>query len=874
MEIGSRIGSYEITSLLGKGGMGEVYLARDTKLKREVAIKVLPDEFLRDADRVGRFQREAEVLASLNHPNIAHIYGLDESSGTRCIVMELVDGETLQERLRRGPIPIDEALPLAKQLTDALEAAHEKGIIHRDLKPANIKCSSDGQLKVLDFGLAKAFLEQRTESLSNSPTLMSVSGVVLGTAAYMSPEQAKGRPAERPSDVWAFGCVLYEVLTGHSVFSGETVGEILVAVHTVEPDWKQLPAATPVSIRRLLRRCLQKDRKERLQHIGDARIEINEAGIASDLDGEPRPNVSGSRQWLSALIAGVLIGAAIVWMVTSRTVTSPPEVRFELATPVTPNPTSIAVSPDGQQIAFLATSNGRPQIWLRSLNSTSSRPLAGTDGGHFPFWSPDSRSIGFFDGSKLKVIDIDGGLVRELANAANAGGGAWNSDGTILFTPNFSGPIFRISTAGGNPAAVTHIEAHQASHRFPKFLPDGRHFLYYVSGDSRTRGVYVGQLDGAATQRLLDADAAAVYASPGYLLFVRQGKLIAQKFDPAKLALSGNPFPIADDLIAVEGEYASSGLSASAAGSIVYRAGQAAGLKRQFVWFDRSGKEIAKVGAVDDSNPHDPSISPDGRRLALARTVNGNTNIWMLDLARGALTRFTFDMAADIAPVWSHDGRSILFSSSRNGIVDLYRKSTTGAGSEELVLTTKQNKGASDWSPDGRFVLYRSPSTATGFDLWVVPMDGERIPVPVVQTNSDERDGQFSPDGKWIAYQSNESGRMEIEVQSFPGPGGKLQVSNNGGAQVRWRPDGKELFYIALDGQLMSVPIRFTNSQNVEADPPIALFPTNIGGAVQGGGFFQYYVVSPDGKQFLMDTLVSEAGNSPITVILNWKPKQ
>jgi serine/threonine protein kinase len=877
--IGTRIGSHEITAWLGKGGMGEVYLARDTKLKREVAIKVLPDEFSRDTDRVGRFQREAELLASLNHPNIAHIYGLEESSGTRCIVMELVDGETLQQRLQRGPIPIDEALPLAKQLAEALEAAHEKGIIHRDLKPANIKCSANGQIKVLDFGLAKAFQEQQTISLSHSPTLISASipGAILGTAAYMSPEQTKGRPTERTSDVWAFGCVLYEVLTGQAAFEGETIGEILAAVLTVEPDWNRLPAATPVSIRRLLRRCLQKDRRERLQHVGDARIEINEAGSAEVFESEPRRNVSGSRLWLSALIAGVLIGAVIMWMATSRTVPAPPEMRFEVATPLSQDTVSLAISPDGQQIVFVATSNGRPQIFLRSLNSTSSRALAGTDGGFYPFWSPDSRSIGFFNDGKLKVIDLDGGLVRELASAPNPLGGTWNSDGTILFTPNYTGPIFRISVTGGDAAMVTRVEGQQSSHRFPLFLPDGRHFLYYVPGGTNSnvlteaRGVYVGQLDAASTIRLLDADAEAAYAPPGYLFFARQGKLIAQKFDPAKLKLSGNPFPVADQSLALGGSATSVGLSASAAGPIVYRGDQAGGLKRQFVWFDRFGKETGKVGPPDDANPLGQSLSPDGRRIAMMRTVDGNTDIWTLDLARGALSRVTFDKAIEVDPVWSYDGRSIFFSSNRKGVFDIYQKSATGGG-EDLVLATPLNKGVSDVSPDGRFVLYRSPGK-TGFDVWAVPMDGERKQVPVAQTDFEERDGQFSPDGKWVAYQSNESGRVEIWVQSFPGPGGKVQVSNNGGAQVRWRPDGKELFYIALDGQLMSVPIRYPNSQTVEAETPVVLFPTHVGGAVQSLAP-QFYNVSADGKQFLMDIIVTEAGNSPITVILNWKPKQ
>jgi Tol biopolymer transport system component len=684
-------------------------------------------------------------------------------------------------------------------------------------------------------------------------------------------------------------------------------------------------------VRTLLRRCLQKDKDRRFRDIGDARIEIEEALAATSAPTHDFPETKATagvskggssvrqRRVILAGVTCVIVAGLVIltnlnlkhWTVASRTVTAPPEVRFELATPLTPDPVSLAVSPDGQQIAFAATSNGRPQLWLRSLNSTSSRPLAGTDGGIYPFWSPDSRSIGFFNDGKLKLIDIDGGLVRELANAPNPLGGAWNSDGTILFTPNFAGPIFRISTAGGNPAVVTRVEVHQSSHRFPRFLPDGRHFLYYVPGSLNTnarteaRGVYVGQLDAAATRRLLDADAAAVYAPPGHLLFVRQGKLIAQKFDPAKLELSGNPFPIADELLAVGDDSSAVGMSASAAGPIVYRGGQAGGLQRQFVWFDRSGKEIGKVGAVDDANPQALSMSPDGRRIALIRTVNGNTAIWMLDLARGALSRFTFAIApvTDIAPIWSHDGRRILFSSNRKGVYDLYQKSATGAGGEDLVLATPQNKASADWSADGRFVLYRSPSPETGFDLWVVPMSaanaspqgrsreeitaanaspqgrsdeeisGERKPVPVVQTNFEERDGQFSPDGKWIAYQSNESGRMEIWVQSFPGLGGKSQVSSNGGAQVRWRPDGNELFYIAIDGQLMSVPIRLTDSHTVEAGTPVALFATHIGGAVQAA-HPQFYVVSPDGKQFLMDTIVTEPGNSPITVILNWKPKQ
>jgi Tol biopolymer transport system component len=872
--IGTQLGSHEITAWLGKGGMGEVYRARDTRLKREVAIKILPDEFSRDADRVSRFQREAEVLASLNHPNIAHIYGVEESGSVRGIVMELVDGETLQEQLRRGPIHIDEALPMAKQIAGALEAAHEKGIIHRDLKPANIKLTTDGQIKVLDFGLAKAFQDQQAASFSNSPTVMSASvpGVIIGTAAYMSPEQAKGKPADRASDVWAFGCVLFEMLTARAAFAGETISEIFAGVLKEEPDWALLPSNTPAPIRRLLRRCLEKDRRERLQHMGDARLEISEATSAAVSGIEPAGKAAGSRLWIAAVVAAIFIGAALGWLLAPKSVPISQEVRFEFTTPPTPDPVSLAVSPDGQQIVFVATLENRQQLWLRSLNSTSNRPLPGTERGFFPFWSPDSRSLGFFGDGKLKRIDIDGGLVRVLANAPNPLGGAWNRDGTILFTPNYTGPLFRISAAGGEAVPQTHVDVKQAGHRFPHFLPDGRHFLFYVPSSEEVRGVYLGQLDSGTTQRLLDSDAPAVYASTGHLLFIREGRLIGQAFDPAKGALSGNPSPIADQLVAV-GDTHAAGLSASAAGPIAYRGGAGGGLQRQFVWFDRSGKEISRVGSLDDGNPLDPSVSPDGRRLAMERTVNANSDVWILDLARGLQSRFTFDMSTEADPIWSPDGKRIAFGSNRSGVFDIYLKPTAGAGAEELLLATQQNKAPVDWSRDGRFVLFRSPAAATGFDLWALPMEGERKPFPVVQTNFEERDGQFSPDVKWIAYQSNESGRTEILVQAFPGPGGKLQVSTNGGAQVRWRPDGKELFYIALDGQLMGVPIQFSgNPQSAEVGTPFPLFVTHTGGAIQAVNTTSY-IVSPDGRQFLMDTIVNESTTSPVTVILNWKPK-
>jgi eukaryotic-like serine/threonine-protein kinase len=873
---GTRIGPYEIKSPLGEGGMGVVWRARDLKLQRDVALKLLPDHFADDSERLARLQREAQVLASLNNSNIAQVFGLEESDGRCCIVMELVEGDTLQQRLRRGLLPIDEALAIAKQITEALEAAHERGVIHRDLKPANIKLTSDGQVKVLDFGLAKSVQEQQPASLSNSPTVVNATGpgVILGTAAYMSPEQAKGRLADRTSDIWAFGCVLYEMLTGRAAFEGETASEILAGVMKTEPEWHLLPVEAPASIRRLLRRCLQKDRRARLQHIGDARIEIDEASTPSELDGRQAQRRTTPIGWIVALVSVlVLVGIVIMWF-RQPAPRLPGEVRFEFTTPQTsdPYPVSLAISPDGQQVVFVGTSNGQPQLFLRSLNSVSTRPVPGTEGGFYPFWSPDSRSIGFFTGGKLKRVDIDGGLIRALANAPNPVGGTWNRDGTILFTPNYTGPIFRTSANGDDAVALTRVEGQEASHRYPRFLPDGRHFLYYIPSSVEVRGVYVGSLAGGPAVRLLDADAPASYVASQHLLFVREGRLIAQQFDAAKLALSGNPFPVADQVVAAN-DSSAAGVATSDAGPIAYRAGLATG-QRQYVWFDRAGKEIGIAGNPDALPSRDPAMSPDGRRIGFHRTTNGNTDVWLFDLVTALPSRFTFDTAADSNPVWSPDGSTIVFNSNRKGVYDIYKKPANGNGSEELLLATSQNKAAVDWSPDGRFVLFRSPSPTTGFDLWVLPMPEGKNPFPVVQTPFEERDGQFSPDGKWIAYQSNESGRPEILVQPFPGPGGKLQVSTNGGAQVRWRPDGKELFYIGLDGRLMAVPIGLApNKQSLEAGVPMPLFLTNIGGAIQGA-FKQQYIVSKDGQRFLMNSVVTQAVPSPVTVILNWQPKQ
>jgi Tol biopolymer transport system component len=562
----------------------------------------------------------------------------------------------------------------------------------------------------------------------------------------------------------------------------------------------------------------------------------------------------------------LIAGAAMVWVF--RPAPSAPEMRLEINTPPTNVPASLAIAPDGQTIAFVANDEKQSRLWLRALDSTEARPLTGADGAQNPFWSPDSRSLGFFADNKLKRIDIDGGSVRTLAKVYRGTGGAWNRDGVILFS-SLGDPISRVSaTTGGEPVALSGL-FQQGSNFTPRFLPDGRRFLYYVRGSREARGVYVGQIDGALeTRRLLDADSGAVYAPSGHLLFVREGTLFAQHFDPVRLSLSGNPFPVAESAASC----ACLGLSVSDTGSIAYRTNVGV-FHRQFVWFDRSGNEISKLG--DSGIMGSPSLSLDGQRIVGYRgnPVDGNIDVWVLD-RRGVFSRFTTDAADDVSPVWSPDGDRIVFVSNRRGSIhDLYVKSATAGGSEKLLLQTADQKTTSDWSPDGRFVLFDSQSPKSS-DIWAVPLDGTGKPFPVAQTNFDETRGQFSPDGHWIAYQSDESGRDEIYVQPFPGPGNKWPISTNGGSQVRWRRDGKELFYVALDDRLMAVPIRIaSNGQAPEVGAPVALFAPPLGGAVQQADFRHQYVVSADGQRFLVAT-VTPGPTSPIPVILNWKPRQ
>ena len=878
---GARIGPYEIVAAVGAGGMGEVYRARDTKLGREVAIKVLPAALTRDPDRLVRFAREAQVLASLNHPNIGSIYHVEETAEGPALVMELVEGDTLADRIKRGPIPIDEALPITAQVAEALEAAHEQGIIHRDVKPANIKVTPSGQVKVLDFGLAKlaepvAGVPQPGSALSLSPTLTSPAlatgvGVLLGTAAYMSPEQARGKPVDKRADIWAFGCVVYEMLAGSRAFAGIDATETIAAIIRSEPEWSRLPGDTPRDIRRLLRRCLNKDPTHRLADMRDARLDIEEARATGPEVTRPRRLGRERAAWLAAcLLTAIATWAGTTWRASRSSAAPSPPMRVEITTPPTNDLVSLALSPDGEKLAFVASSDHRPRLWLRSLVTGDATPLSGTDGATFPFWSPDSRSIGFFANGNMYRIDVDGGSLRVLTIAPVGAGGSWGRDGEILFTMVPDAPLSRVRASGGKSDFLAgpqpgRTPTRAPGQRFPQFLPDGRHFLYYVA-ETSMRGVYLGALDSPERQRLFDADAAAVFVPPARVLFVRAGKLYAQRLDPARLQVEGNAVALADG-ISIDSVGAAA-ISGSSTGAIAYRVG-AANRQRQFTWFNRSGAEVGVAGEPDAASPLNPALSPDGRQLALNRSTEGNMDIWLYDLGRRVFSRFTSDPRPDIYAVWSPDGSRIAYATTgRTGAgFNLFQKPIAGATEPVSMFEAPDNMLPEDWSRDGRFVSYLVLDSSGQWDIGALPAAGNGKPFLITKTPANEMSSQFSPDGRWIAYESDESGRNEIYVQSFPKPDAKTIVSTGGGLQPRWRPDGRELFYVAPDGKLMAVAIDVADGKTLKPGAPTALFVTRISSTRTAGSRHEY-VISNDGQRFLMNTFV-EQKDVPITLVLN-----
>lgn len=875
---GARIGSCEILAQLGTGGMGEVYRARDTKLDRDVAVKSLPDVFAHDADRLARFEREAQMLAALNHPNIAAIYDLVEFSGSKYLVLELVEGDTLADRLERAPLPIDEAIDIALQIAEALEAAHEKGIVHRDLKPANVKITPGGRVKVLDFGLAKIHESAMVSSnLSNSPTLgavQSAAGVILGTAAYMSPEQARGKAVDKRSDIWAFGCIVYEMLTARQTFpNGETVSDTLAGILAREPDWEALPPATPPKLRTLLERCLRKDSRRRLHDIADARIEMEETRAEPPVAPlEARASAALRRRlYAVAAVAALLLLTSAALAIRAFRALAPdaPAVRFDVFPPegftfranTQPNSTVAPwprLSPDGRKLSFVASAESKQLLWVRPIDSSTAQALPGTDEAANSFWSPDSNYIAFITPNRLKKVAASGGPAQVLCNLETMREGTWGTEGVILLSQQ-NGPLFRVSAAGGEPAPATELDASrkETQHREPNFLPDGRHFTYVaVSSDPQKTGTFIGSLDSKERRPLPGIASVSLHSPSGHMVFLRDGTLMAQPFDLDRLELSGDALPVAEQISNAQ----AGAFSISQAGGLVYRAG-ATFARSQLVWFDRSGKQLEV--ASPEGEYHEVRLSPDGRYVAFPRGTP--PDIWVLELQRGIISRLTSDPANDVSPVWSPDGRTIVFYSNRDGSNNLYQRPFGVVAKDAILLRTETGKVAQSWSRDGRYLAYISPQNDS--DIWVFPFSNESTPVRVTETPFDETNVVISPDSQWIAYAANENGQYEIYIQSFPKPGVRRQVSTSGGFGTRWSYDGNELFYITPDGTLMAVPIRSVGS-SLEAGSPHPLFQTRLA-TVAPGQFARQYDVAPDGR-FLMNVTSEDRFSSPITVILNW----
>jgi serine/threonine protein kinase/Tol biopolymer transport system component len=873
IEPGSRIGPYEVTSHLGEGAMGVVFRAHDTKLQRDVALKLLPENFAKEPERLTRFQREAQLLASLNHPNIAHIYGLEEVDGSGCIVMELVEGETISERLKRtGPLPIDEAVAVAKQIAQALAAAHERGIVHRDLKPANIKLTPNGTVKVLDFGLAKALgAKSQDINVSSLPTLASgsIAGSIVGTIGYMSPEQARGRQVDARADIWAFGCVLYEMLTAHMAFEGETSTDVMARIVNGEPDLGLLPKETPQSIRLLLNATLNKNPEDRLQHIGDMRLFLDETFF-------PRRGASGEQQasssrgkLLTAVLAVLLIIALIPAVLYFRRPSADsPAMRFELSLPGLFG-NSAVVSPDGRRIAFVAqTAEGQRNLWVRGIGDEAPQQLRGTENVTGMFWSPDSRFLAFAADRELKKIDASGNSSPQvICDLPGAQGATWGRDGVILFGRISDHVIVRLSDSGGEIKPVTSLDASrkETTHGNPVFLPDGNHFLYAgLSSIPENSGIFITSLDGKTTpNRILPSPLfrfGGLGYAQGFLLLMIDGKLTAQRFDESALKLEGEATPIA--------EGAENGFTASRTGILTYRKVVADAANKQLTWFDRTGKLMGELGAP--SNYGGIELSPSGDRVAVDITSNNNRDIWVLDLARGIPARITFDPAPDWSAKWSPDGSRVIFASAnRTGTGNqIYQKSSSGVGNDEVVSPEDAGGIPVDWTSDNKYIVYsRFMPRGAGNDTWLLPLLGDRKPKPFLQSPFDKVLAQVSPDSRWIAYTTNESGTFQIFVQSFPDPnGGKWQISADGGVEPKWRRDGRELYYIAFDGKLMAVPLKV--DRTFEADKPVPLFQTGLTVNRTRPDRDRRYDVTRDGRfLFVMPGRVTAA---PITVLVNW----
>ncbi len=883
---GTRLGPYEILGPIGAGGMGEVYRAHDPRLGRDVAIKVLPSHLSASPEVRARFEREARAISKLNHPHICTLHDIGHHDGTDYLVMELLEGETLAHRLEKGPLPLAEVLRHGIEIASALDVAHRGGIVHRDLKPGNIMLTRAGA-KLMDFGLARATgLAVAAAGLTESPTVsrpLTAEGAIVGTLQYMAPEQLEGREADARADLWALGCVLYEMATGRRAFGGTSQASLIAAVLKETPrPMVELQPLTPPALDRIVTQCLAKDPDERWQSAGDLARELEWIRGGSSQVGAPAAPAAGSQVrsrarerllWSAALLAVVL--AALASLVIPRLLSQSPRPSVSRFTIPAPDDVTLlihagvpTISPDGRTLAFLAVdSAGTGQIWVRPLDSLAPRALIGTEGGYLPFWSPDSRFIGFFAGGKLKKIPAAGGSAEVLCDARDGRGGSWSREGVIVFAPDAAGPLFSVPASGGAPTQVTYLDStrQETGHRWPYFLPDGRRFLFVALPERQGNfDAYAGSLDSGERKLILSAGAAPTFAAPGYLIYVRGVSVVAQRFDARRLSFAGEPVTLGEAPSPLPLFDAAQRVTASDDGVMAHLG---AGLPNtELTWFDRQGHPIGKI-PVPPGRYESVSLSPDGKKLCMDRQSSASAvDLWLLDLDRPVPTRFTFGPSTNHLAVWSPDGSQIAFDSNRSGPWDIYVKAVSGAGQEQPLLTSSALfKNLSQWSPDGRFLVYETPEPETGWDLWLLPTAEIHTPVSYLSTPFNERWGTISPDGRWMAYYSDESGRWELYVQSFPAPGSKYQVSSTGCGFAlfsAWVRDGRELIWIGEDGAtLMAADVQ--TSPTFKAGAPHKLFKLQTGAGLG-------IDVTRDGQRVLGPVPVGEALTSMIIVEMNW----
>jgi Tol biopolymer transport system component len=884
MQPGSSIAHYSVVSRIGAGGMGEVYRAHDTKLGRDVAVKVLPAAFAQDPERLARFEREARTLAQLQHPHIASIYGFERTDGGHCLVMELAVGQDLAQRLKAGPVPVREALEIARRIAMGLEAAHEKGIIHRDLKPANVMLGDDLQVKILDFGLARAFEEAPIgQNPEHSPTLtaaMTGAGVILGTAAYMSPEQARGRQVDHRTDIWALGVVLFEMLSGKQAFPGTVTSEIIAKVLEREPDWSALPAELHPLLRRLLQRCLQKDPKARLHAAADVRLEIEE--IQADPDGmRSRAVVGGppARTSMVRRLAPWLVTAALAasLVVALRPRRSPPDpmVQIEVTAPPGAELGEFSIAPDGSALAFVAVDrNGTRHLWLRTLAATERRLLPGTEGAQFPFWSPDARSIAFFAGGRLLRLDLASLSVQTIAPAPNGRGGAWSADGTILFTPAGEDVLYTVPATGGTPTAVTRLGDGESTHRFPHFLPDGRSFTFCGhTPDDRVTRRWLGRLGSTELVALPDG-MSETYMPPGRALFVREGTLVAQAFDAGSGRLTGSPAPLATEVSDIFPRTGRSSFSVSNNG--VLAVFQEFRTESRLVWYDRAGRELEAISRA--GYYVSPSISPDLTKVSFERTDpgSGTTGISVMDLARGSVQQLPASDVSQASAVWDSEGRSLIYGVMGNILLRL----ELAGGAPDTVFVAGRHRDIGGLSSlrdlqvaaDNSFILFTSWDSETDWDTWRLDLGGDDRPRRLQKKPRVQDLPRISPDMRWVAYQSDESGRYEVYIRPTAPSERQWLVSTAGGASPFWSADGRELFYLSPDDRLMAVAMGGGRADEPGAGLPAPLFRCPGGVRPNSDGITATPVmVAVDGDRFLFNVAQDDGRRPTIRIVVNWE---